>query len=130
MIIDRSRASANDLLPHSHSTRNHWFYRVHELQAFAPSDRPEALHEALASTDRGWPLLVQVAIGLLWAFSTSLILLPQDTSPVSTALAIGGSFGIAFLVARRENVRRHVRRRLSRRDRSGAQLARPWSRTG
>ena len=93
------------------ASRVHWFYRVHELDAVAPSERTRVLRDALAHADQGWPLAGAVAIGLLCAFSVSMLLQSQHWSSGLMAGAAGGAFGLAFLLARRDNMRRMLRQR-------------------
>ncbi len=89
------------------------FYRVPEFEGVAPSARGNVLRQALAWTDRGWPMVRQIAFGLLCAVCVVLLLQLNATSSVVTALATSAVFVLAFLLTRRDNVRRFVRRRLS-----------------
>ncbi len=91
-----------------------WFYRVRELDKFAPSEREGVLRDALQNADRGWFVVREVLMGLLCAVCASLLLLPQHWNSAAMALGVAAAFGAPFLLARRETVRQLLRQRRSR----------------
>jgi hypothetical protein len=125
-MISRNRSSTADddwlskaslAARHMPASRISWFYRLRELEAFAPSERAIVLREVLESADRGWVLVREVFLGLIGAACVTLLLVLPQWDCVPVVLVVAAAFGVPFLVARRHDVRRLLKQRWSR-DRS------------
>jgi len=87
-------------------------YRMRELDAFAPSRRAAVLRRALRGADRQPAVLRQGAIGMAFALGIA-VPLGHFVMPAPLAmLCAGGAFTLAFLAARRRDVRRLLKERL------------------
>ncbi|HEV7915715.1 MAG TPA: hypothetical protein VGP22_18280 [Albitalea sp.] len=111
---------------HRAPTRTAAFYRFHELEAFAPSERASVLREVLQAADEGVCLARTLLLSLLCAASVAL-LVPQPWQSAQTALGVACAFGLCYLLVRRENVRRLLRQRLHQERLHSACVACEWA---